>query len=178
MSKVLHAAARGCALQFTDAFYLQVYNIALLVEAQPAEAALQQTQLPDPTPNSVCAALAQGQFRKVLQIHMLRDITSTQFKDGLRENLVPNVKQYGGEECLESFMNFFDDKGFGKGSVIPLLWSSKGPPARLCVNLHASHFSAIICFVLPVYSSMSSVDCWAYVHSLLHRHKLSCAFVY
>ena len=106
-----------------------MYNIALLVEAQPAEAALQQTQLPDATTNTVCAALAQGQFRKVLQIHMLRDITSTQFKDGLRENLVPNVKQYGGEEVLESFMNFFDDKGFGKGSVIPLLWSSKGLPA-------------------------------------------------
>lgn len=124
-----HAAAHIYALQFTDASCLQVYNIALLVEAQPAEAALQQTQLPDQSPNTVCAALAQGQFRKVLQIHMLRDITSTQFKDGLRENLVPNVKQYGGEEVLESFMNFFDDKGFGKGSVIPLLWSSKGLPA-------------------------------------------------
>ena len=39
------------------------------------------------------------------------------------------MKQYGGEEVLNSFMNFFDDKGFGKGSVIPLLWSSKGLPA-------------------------------------------------
>lgn len=95
------------------------------MEAQPAEAALRQTQLRDETPNTVCAALAQGQFRKVLQIQMLRDVTSTQFKDGLRENLVPNLKQYGGEEYLDTFMNFFDDKKIGKGTVIPLLWSSK-----------------------------------------------------
>lgn len=129
-----------------------MYNVALYVEAQPAEVALQQTQLPDQSPNTVCAALAQGKFRKVLQIQMLRDITSTQFKDGLRENLVPNVKQYGGEEYLESFMKFFDDKGFGKGSMIPLLWSGKEGfmldcslgisqpcPLLLCLSVQACH---------------------------------------
>ena len=104
---------------------IQVYNIALYVEAEPAEAALHQAHLAGQTTDNVCAALAQGQFRKVLQIHMLRDITSTQFKDGLRENLVPNLKQYGGEQYLEGFMNFFDDKKIGKGSEIPLLWSGQ-----------------------------------------------------
>ena len=103
--------------------YLQVYNIALYVEAEPAQAALHQAHFADKSPDTVCAALARGQFCKVLQIHMLRDITSTQFKDGLRENLVPNLKQYGGEEFLDGFMNFFDDKKIGKGSEIPLLWS-------------------------------------------------------
>ncbi|KAL3153930.1 hypothetical protein ABBQ32_013492 [Trebouxia sp. C0010 RCD-2024] len=104
----------------------KVYNIALYVEAQPAKAALQQTRLPNETPNTVCAALAQGQFRKVVQFQMLRDVTSTQFKDGLRENLVPNVKQYGGEKYLDTFMSFFDDKKIAKGTVIPLLWSIDG----------------------------------------------------
>lgn len=120
-----------------------MYNIALFVEAQPAEAALQQARLPDQTPNTVCAALAQGQFRKVLQFQMLRDVTSTQFKDGLRESLVPNVKQYGGEEYLETFMNFFDDKKLGKGTVIPVLWSSKGsshPSLQLLLNTRCGRY--------------------------------------
>ena len=54
---------------------------------------------------------------------MLRDITTAQFKDGLRENLVPNLEKYGGGEYLETFMSFFDNKKIGKGSEIPLLWS-------------------------------------------------------
>ena len=56
---------------------------------------------------------------------MLRDVTSQQFKDGLRENLVPNLKKYGGDEYLDKFMEFFTDKKIGKGSEIPLLWSGE-----------------------------------------------------
>lgn len=101
----------------------KVYNIALYVEAVPAKSAL---HVSDESPNTVCGALLNGQFRKVLQIHMLRDVTSQQFKDGLRENLIPNLKKYGGSEHLETFMEFFDDKKIGKGSEIPLLWSVDG----------------------------------------------------
>lgn len=101
----------------------KVYNIALYVEADPAKVSL---QLPDQSVNGVCQALLDGQFRKVLQIHMLRDVTSQQFKDGLRENLVPNLKKYGGDEYLDKFMEFFTDKKIGKGSEIPLLWSVDG----------------------------------------------------
>ncbi len=107
----------------TYAVCVQVYNVALYVEADPAKATL---QLSDPSTDSVCSALLNGQFQKVLQIHMLRDVTSTQFKDGLRENLVPNLKKYGGDEHLETFMDFFSDKKIGKGSEIPLLWSGDG----------------------------------------------------
>jgi len=107
---------------FTTATCIQVYNIVLYVEAAPAKATL---QFPDSSPNSVCNALLNGQFQKVLQIHMLRDVTSTQFKDGLRENLVPNLKKHGGDEYLETFMDFFSDKKIGKGSEIPLLWSGE-----------------------------------------------------
>ena len=101
---------------------LQVYNVALYVEADPAKATL---HFPDQNVNSVCDTLCNGKFRKVLQIHMLRDVTSQQFKDGLRENLVPNLKKYGGSEYLETFMDFLNDKKIGKGSEIPLLWSGK-----------------------------------------------------
>lgn len=107
------------------AFSVQVYNIALYVEAVPAKSAL---HFSDESPNTVCGALLNGQFRKVLQIHMLRDVTSQQFKDGLRENLIPNLKKYGGSEHLETFMEFFDDKKIGKGSEIPLLWSGESFP--------------------------------------------------
>lgn len=73
----------------------------------------------------------------MLQIHMLRDVTSTQFKDGLRENLVPNLKKYGGDEHLEMFMDFFSDKKIGKGSEIPLLWSGQALLHLACQCSHA-----------------------------------------
>ncbi len=115
---------------------VQVYNVALYVEADPAKATL---QLSDPSTDSVCSALLNGQFQKVLQIHMLRDVTSTQFKDGLRENLVPNLKKYGGDEHLETFMDFFSDKKIGNGSEIPLLWSGNGHSHGAGLNCHAPY---------------------------------------
>jgi len=96
-------------------------------------------QLSDPSTDSVCSALLNGQFQKVLQIHMLRDVTSTQFKDGLRENLVPNLKKYGGDEHLETFMDFFSDKKIGNGSEIPLLWSGDGHSHSARPNCHAPY---------------------------------------
>jgi len=59
----------------------KVYNVALFVEAAPAKSGL---HLSSRTPDAVCDALVNGPFRKVLQIHMLRDITIKQFQDGLR----------------------------------------------------------------------------------------------
>lgn len=113
----------------------KVYNVALYVEAAPAKATL---QFPDSSPDSVCSAISNEHFQKVLQIHMLRDVTSTQFKDGLRENLVPNLKKYGGDEHLDMFMDFFSDKKIGKGSEIPLLWSADG---ELSADVFSAGFS-------------------------------------
>lgn len=113
----------------------KVYNVALYVEADPAKATL---HLSDSSTDSVCSALLNGQFEKVLQIHMLRDVTSTQFKDGLRENLIPNLKKYGGNEHLETFMDFFSDKKIGNGSEIPLLWSAGG---ELSTDVFSAGFS-------------------------------------
>ena len=105
-----------------DLLGTQVYNVALFVEAAPAKSGL---HLSSRTPDAVCDALVNGPFRKVLQIHMLRDITIKQFQDGLKENLIPNLKKYGGSEHLDTFMNFFEDKSIVKGAEIPLLWSGE-----------------------------------------------------
>ena len=96
--------------------------MALFVEAAPAKSGL---HLSSTTTDAVCGALVDGSFEKVLQIHMLRDITIKQFQDGLKENLIPNLKKYGGSEHLDTFMNFFEDKSIIKGAEIPLLWSGE-----------------------------------------------------
>lgn len=69
---------------------------------------------------------------------MLRDITIKQFQDGLRENLVPNLKKYGGSEYLDTFMTFFEDKSIVKGGVIPLLWSGQLIVHDFVLLLHIS----------------------------------------
>ena len=99
-----------------------VYNVALFVEAAPAKSEL---HLSSTSTDAVCDALVDGSFEKVLQIQMLRDITVKQFQDGLKDNLIPNLKKYGGSEHLDTFMNFFGDKPIIKGAEIPLLWSGE-----------------------------------------------------
>ena len=109
----------------------QVYNVALFIEAAPAKTSL---HLSSTSPDSVCDALVNGPFEKVLQIHMLRDVTIKQFQDGLKENLIPNLKKYGGTEHLESFMSFFEDKSIVKGAEIPLLWSGEDVIAAALIS--------------------------------------------
>lgn len=108
--------------------------MALFVEAAPAKNSLHPSGT---TPDAVCDALVDGPFEKVLQIHMLRDVTIKQFQDGLRENLVPNLRKYGGTEHLDTFMNFFEDKSIVKGAEIPLLWSGEADRHdQICSVLH------------------------------------------
>lgn len=132
--------------------WLQVYTVALYVDAAPAKATL---NFPDSSTDSVCSALFDGHFQKVLQIHMLRDVTSTQFKDGLKEYLVPRLKKYGGNEYLETFMDFFSDKHVGKGSEIPLLWPGQ---KRLSCMLHHHAVSSNVLGHAPFASAIAAKE--------------------
>eukprot|EP00891_Asterochloris_glomerata_P000770 jgi/Astpho2/770/Aster-00629 len=101
---------------------VKVYAVALYVEKATAQAELrrmaQEGQLHDKSVDAMCRALFNGNFCKVVELHMLRSVSTEDFKEGLQENLEPRLHKFGGMEHLKVFMQMFDKHKIVNGTKI------------------------------------------------------------
>ncbi len=126
---------------------IQVYELAFFAEEGPCVASLQDLKAQgffrDTSDQTCCAALAAGNFKKMLVFHMLRSVTRSQFVDRLGEDLKPRLQQTGDEALLQPFIAYFNDKSFGSGTQFLMLWT--GPALLLLFGSYHNHVLMSIC---------------------------------
>lgn len=110
---------------------LQVYAVAVYVEAETARQELKRLQAEGffskegYTTDRLTAALNVGKFRKCLDIRMLRSASVSQFDNEISKDLRPRLEKTGDEDLLQPFLHFFDDKSFSSGTTLLSLWEGE-----------------------------------------------------
>ncbi|CAL5225572.1 g8414 [Coccomyxa viridis] len=110
---------------------VQVYAVALYVEAKQARAELQRLKAEGffsegYTDDRVMEALVQGRFRKALQIQMLRTASVSQFDNEISKDLRPRLERTGDQDLLQTFLGYFSGKSFQVGTSLLALWEEDG----------------------------------------------------
>ena len=94
----------------------------------------------------MCQALVDGAFAKALVLHLVRNVSGTDFTAALDESLRPRLSTAAGQEDLARFKSAFKDKRLEAGACVTLLfdkadglevavsppgedWSKSGEPA-------------------------------------------------
>lgn len=94
----------GCRHKKVLCANFKVYAGMLYVDPRGAASALAQVK--DDNFDAVSDAILHGNFEKVMQLHLVRDITGAQFVGGLNQELKPRLTN-GGHEQMEQMMQTF-----------------------------------------------------------------------
>lgn len=106
---------------------MQLYAVALYVEEATATAALRamdkQGFFTDYSEEELCRALLVGDFRKLLQIRLLRSVTYSQFIDEIGRDLKPRLDKSGDDDLWLRFADYFRNRSLDNGTDVLALWN-------------------------------------------------------
>lgn len=100
--------------------FLQIYEVALYVEEKGAKAEFWRLSkagfFKTLDEETLCSALLEGKFSKLLQIRLLRSVTSSQLTGEIGRDLEPRLARTGNEALWLRFKDYVDNKSLEKGS--------------------------------------------------------------
>lgn len=93
----------------------------------------------DYSDDTLCAALVQGNFKKFLQIQLLRDVTYSQFTGEIGRDLKPQLDRTGDDDLWNQFEDYFKDKDLSRNSnLLALIKGNKSPSLPLLQVFYSS----------------------------------------
>ncbi|KAG2453671.1 hypothetical protein HYH02_001884 [Chlamydomonas schloesseri] len=123
--RCLGAATRSKTILFVN---VKVYSITAYVEADRAakELGVRQRGGFFESDNDYASALVDGAFNKVIQLHLVRDVTGEQFTEAINKSLLPRMQLAGDTASLDKFNDYFNSKNLINNTEVILLWSLSG----------------------------------------------------
>lgn len=108
--------------------FFKVYAIALYVEA---DRAAKEFNLRDgggflKDDNDFCDAIVDGAFHKVLQLTMVRDVTTEDFVEAIDDSLRPSMEFRGELGALDEFSSYMMTQQLNRDVSTLLFWNVKG----------------------------------------------------
>ena len=98
---------------------LQIYEVALYVEEKGARSEFLRLQkagfFEQHDDETMCNALLEGKFNKLLQIRLLRSVTPSQLTGEIGRDLEPRLAKTGNEALWNRFEDYVGDRSLDKG---------------------------------------------------------------
>jgi len=107
---------------------VKVYAVAVFADADKAVAdAAERARSGGLDTDDACAeAFLSGQYDKVLQLELVRDVDGETFGDAIRKSLEAPVTAMGEASALEEFKAFFLGRKLSRGTNVVLRWRPEG----------------------------------------------------
>ncbi|GMH41288.1 hypothetical protein BSKO_09198 [Bryopsis sp. KO-2023] len=127
MFRSMGASSRSKKIAFIN---VKVYAMTLYLEAEKAAREFKIRDKGDfmksGSDSDFCDVMLDGAFHKVLQIRMVRNITSEQFIDAIDRRLRSKMEFMGQLAPLEEFAEFISGQKLNKGTDLLLFWHVQG----------------------------------------------------
>lgn len=108
---------------------MQIYEIALYVDMAGAQVEFARLQkagfFTDFGTETMCRALLQGKFSKLLQVKLLRNVSPSQLTGEIGRDLQPRLAKTGDQALWERFTHYVSDKEIKKGASFMALIRGK-----------------------------------------------------